>query len=213
METTNKSTDMFLMTSLEEAPINIQKLITGSDNASVANHAKSRFKPNNRCYARDNMLTVIDAHLMTMLRLACNIAVIQCPDKEGLIAVDDSDELTIARLKAELEKNKITAATAVQISRLEQRLKTERFELERFGNYASMFAFYTGFSSQKSLIGFFKWVEPTVQNKQSPYYTPSDTLSLAGQPSKSGDSMIADKGFTIKNLLEAKVGFNIPYYP
>ncbi|KAK2141767.1 hypothetical protein LSH36_1045g00006 [Paralvinella palmiformis] len=45
-----------------------------------------------------------------------------------------------------------------------------------------MTAFYTGFSSQKTLIAFFKWVKPTAQNAHSPYYTPSDTFSLAGWP-------------------------------
>jgi len=42
-----------------------------------------------------------------------------------------------------------------------------------------MVVFYTGYSSQtKTLIGFFKWVEPTAQNKHSPYYVLSDTISL-----------------------------------
>jgi len=48
--------------------------------------------------------------------------------EEGLIAVDESDEITIASLKAELEeKNKIIATSAVQISKLEHRLKIEHF--------------------------------------------------------------------------------------
>ena len=38
---------------------------------------------------------------------------------EFLIAVDDSDKITISRLKAELEeKNKMIVASAVQISQL-----------------------------------------------------------------------------------------------
>ncbi|KAK2140271.1 hypothetical protein LSH36_1413g00009 [Paralvinella palmiformis] len=71
--------------------------------------------------------------------------------EEGLIAVDEieSDEITIAKLKAELEENKIIAASAVQISKLEHRLKIEHLGLERFGHDASMVALYTGFSSQK----------------------------------------------------------------
>ncbi|KAK2138558.1 hypothetical protein LSH36_2800g00000 [Paralvinella palmiformis] len=52
--------------------------------------------------------------------------------EEGLIAVDESDEITIASLKVELEENKIIAASAVQISKL------EHFGLERFGHDASM---------------------------------------------------------------------------
>jgi len=53
--------------------------------------------------------------------------------EEGLIAVDDSDEFTIARLKAELEKkNKIIVTSAHQISQLKQELKIERFELKCF---------------------------------------------------------------------------------
>ncbi|KAK2139929.1 hypothetical protein LSH36_1550g00004 [Paralvinella palmiformis] len=52
---------------------------------------------------------------------------------EGLIAVDDSDTFTIARLEAELEKkNKIIVANAVHISQLKPTLKIERFELECF---------------------------------------------------------------------------------
>ena len=51
---------------------------------------------------------------------------------EGNIVVDDSDKFTIARLKAELEKNKIIVANAVHISQLKQRLKVDRFDLERF---------------------------------------------------------------------------------
>ncbi|KAK2143899.1 hypothetical protein LSH36_802g03006 [Paralvinella palmiformis] len=55
------------------------------------------------------------------------------PLEEGLIAVDDSDKLTIARLKAELEKkNKLILASAVQTSQLIQRLKIEYFELDSF---------------------------------------------------------------------------------
>jgi len=49
--------------------------------------------------------------------------------EEGLIVVDDSDKLTIARLKAELEKK---SKIIVQISQLKQRLKIERFKLEHF---------------------------------------------------------------------------------
>jgi len=71
--------------------------------------------------------------------------------EEGIIAIDESDKLTIARLKAELEeKNKIVVYSAVQISQLKQRLKIARFELEGFGNCACMVVFYTGFSSKNS---------------------------------------------------------------
>ena len=42
----------------------------------------------------------------TMVSTTSNLSHLE----EGLIAVDDSDELTIARLKAELEKNKIIVA-------------------------------------------------------------------------------------------------------
>ena len=66
--------------------------------------------------------------------------------EKGLIDADYSDKLTIARLKVELEKNKITVASVVQISQLIQRLKIVCFERDSFGNDASIVAFYTVFS-------------------------------------------------------------------
>ncbi|KAK2149057.1 hypothetical protein LSH36_469g00017 [Paralvinella palmiformis] len=99
--------------------------------------------------------------------------------EEGLIAVD---EITIARLKAELEeKNKI------------------------IGQYKSNPTF-------KSLIGISPHGTVTFV---SPLYTGGmsdvEITCLSGLVDlcEAGDSMMADKGFTIKNLLEAK-GLNIP---
>lgn len=90
---------------------------------------------------------------------------------------------TIERLKAELmEKNIIIDTKEKHILQLQTRLEMERFGLERFGNDDNNIAFYTGFTSYKALIVFFKWIEPTAQNAHSPYYAPSDTVSLAGRP-------------------------------
>ena len=58
----------------------------------------------------------------------------------------------------------------------------ERFGIYRFGNDDSLISFYTGFPSYKAFNVFFKWVEPTAQNAHSPYYLPSETISLAGRP-------------------------------
>ncbi|KAK2148034.1 hypothetical protein LSH36_519g00009 [Paralvinella palmiformis] len=75
---------------------------------------------------------------MMMMRMMAITMVSSTSDlshlEEGLIDdSDDSDKLTIARLKADLEeKNEIIVASAVHISQLKQRLKVERFDLERF---------------------------------------------------------------------------------
>ncbi|KAK2142922.1 hypothetical protein LSH36_897g01085 [Paralvinella palmiformis] len=84
--------------------------------------------------------------------------------EEGIIAIDESDKLTIARLKAELEeKNKIVVYSAVQISQLKQRLKIARFELEGFGNCACMVVFYT--AAHCSLQSF-QLVDEPIRNKE-----------------------------------------------
>jgi len=102
--------------------------------------------------------------------------------EEGLIVVDDSDTFTIAKLKAELEKkknDKIIVASAVQISQLLQRLSA--LNLRVLGMMLVWLSSILVFHHKKTLAGFFKSVEPTAQNKHSPYYVLSDTLSLAGR--------------------------------
>jgi hypothetical protein len=80
------------------------------------------------------------------------------------------------------EQNKKLEEKDEKISYLEHQVQMERFGIYRFGSDNSMIAFYTGFPSYKALTVFFKWIEPTAQNAHSPYYLPSESISLAGRP-------------------------------
>ncbi|KAK2159600.1 hypothetical protein LSH36_150g04007 [Paralvinella palmiformis] len=100
---------------------------------------------------------------------------------EGLIVVDDSDTFTIAKLKAELEKKKNDKIIVASAVQISQLLqRLSALNLRVLG---------------MMLVE----IRPDIT-----------CLSGLVDLSKSGDSMVADKGFTIKNLLEAKgVGLNI----
>ena len=99
-------------------------------------------------------------------------AEIRCSDKDSS-DTDDAPEtdalMKIQRLEEEVEGYK-------------QKLRLERFGLNRFSYDDEKINFYTGFPTYKSFLKFSEAMEPTASNMQSAYYQPSETLSLKGRP-------------------------------
>ena len=75
----------------------------------------------------------------------------------------------------------------MKIQRLEeedykQKLRLERFGLNRFSYDDEKNNSQTRFPTYKSFLNFSEAMEPTASNMQSAYYQPSETLSLKGRP-------------------------------
>lgn len=86
------------------------------------------------------------------------------PETEAMFKIENLEKI-IAEKNEEIEK-----------------LKLERFGVNRFSYDDDKINFYTGFPTYQSFVEFYSFAEPTASNMQSAYYQPSETLSLKGRP-------------------------------
>ena len=94
-----------------------------------------------------------------------------------------STEDVISQLTREIKrKNELLDEKERTIKHLQDQVYLERFGVYRFSRDDAVISFYTGFQSYKTFEAFFRWIQPTAQNAVSPYYVPSETISLAGRP-------------------------------
>ena len=94
-------------------------------------------------------------------------AEIWCSGDKDSSGIDDAPETDALMKIQRLEK----------MEDYKQKLRLERFWLNRFSYDYENINFYTGFPTYKSFLKFSKAMEPTASNMQSAYYHPSETLT------------------------------------